>query len=151
MRRMSSERARQKRLERKRRRREERRRSSRSRFEDVPLSLGRPMSEILPRFADPWLERLPDDGDEDAMKHVLELAAVVWNAAVVGEDVEAAALDIGRRLFAALGWPEDVEEEIRTLRERKAVLFPAERRLFLGVEVAREPTGLRVYAMSAVV
>jgi hypothetical protein len=109
------------------------------------------MSEVLPRFAGPWLERLPGDADDDVMKLVLELAAVVWNAAVVGEDLEAAALGIGRRLFASLGWPEDVEEEIRKLRERKAVLFPAERRLFLGVEVAREPTGLRVYATSAAV
>jgi hypothetical protein len=51
---MSNERAKQKRIERKRRKREERRRLVRARVdEEVPTSLGPPMSEILQRFAEP--------------------------------------------------------------------------------------------------
>jgi len=107
------------------------------------------MSEILPRFAEPWLERLPDDVDDDVTKLVLQLAAFVWRGMVAGEDADAAALELGRRLFSALGWPEDFEDEARKLRQRKAILFPSERRLFLGVGVKREGGSLRMYAMSA--
>lgn len=148
---MSSERERQRRLEKKRRKREERRRSSTADgVEHSSAPVGRPISDTLPRFAAPWLARLPDDVDDDVMKLVLELAAFVWNTAIVGGDLDSDALEVGRRLFAGLGWTEDVQEEARKLRQRKAILFPGEKRLVLGVEIAREGNTLRVYAASAV-
>jgi hypothetical protein len=57
-------------------------------------------------------------------------------------------LDLVRELFRCLGRTEDAEEEARKLRHRKQILFPGERRLVLGVEVAEEEAGLRVYTAS---
>jgi hypothetical protein len=148
---MSNERAKQKRIERKRRKREERRRLVRARVEGVPISPGRPMSEILQRFAEPWLGRLPDDVHDDDMRLVLSLAATVWNEGVVGMTTDGRALEMGREIFSALGWTESFEEAARKLRQRKAILFPDERRLFLDIDLARESGGLRVYAASATV
>ena len=107
------------------------------------------MSEILPRFSEPWFDRLPVDTGEDVLKLLLSVAAFVWNGAVAGEPPGPDVVALGRELFAALGWREDFEEEARMLSRRKAILFPDERRLFVGVEVSRERGGVRVYAASA--
>jgi len=147
---MSNEHARQKRLERKRRKREERRRASSARAEPPDaLLVAPPMSELLPRFAEPWIARLPADADEGLLKSVLSVAAFVWNGAVVGERPGPDLLAVGRELFRALGWAADFEEEARALGRRRATLFPEERRLFVGVDVARERGRMRVYAASA--
>ena len=145
---MSGERARQKRLERKRRKREERRRLAR-RGGHAPAFPVPPMSDVLTRFADPWLERLLSRAGGDRAKYVLQLAALIWNAAVAGERLWPSDLDAGRLLFALLDWPEDFEDEAGKLFLRKAFLFPGDRRFVLDVEVAREGGALRVYAQSA--
>jgi hypothetical protein len=78
------------------------------------------------------------------MKLVLLLAATVWNEAVVGIKTDARVLELGREIFSALGWTDSFEEGARKLRQRKAILFPGERRLFLDIDLARESGGFRV-------
>lgn len=142
---MANERARQKKLERKRRKREEKRRALRT----EPDSAGwapPPMSLTLKRFAEPLLNRLPDEANSDDWKLVLTFAAMVWNAADNGLSEKALAL--GRELFEAMGWDGDVGEELRRLNARKTAHFSWEPRMVAGVEVEQRGDTMHIMAAS---
>lgn len=105
-----------------------------------------PMSMTLKKFADPLLDRLPDPDSYEQWKLVLNLAAMVWNA---GEDEpNAKLLRTGKKVFEALGWKEDVAEELRRLQARKKAHFSWEPRLIAGVKVEDRDDTIHVVALS---
>jgi len=142
---MASERARQKKLERKRRRREEKRRALKLGL-DPGFRAPPPMSVTLKRFAEPLLERLPDDAKAEDWKLVLNFAALVWNAAEDG--LTDKMVSLGQELFEAMGWEGEVREELRLLRARKAARFGWEPRSVAGVEVERRGDIVHIMAAS---
>ena len=143
---MANERARQKKLERKRRKREERRRALRLETgEWVP----QPMSVTLKHFAEPLLDRLPDDADADDWKVVLNFAAMVWNAAEDG--LSDKVLSLGRDLFETMGWEDNVAETLSDLRARRAAQFGWEPRSVAAVEVERRDDTMHILTASALV
>ena len=151
---MGNERARQKKLERKRLRREEKRRAARAAVSPVLVELPSDlpaMSLMLQRFAEPLLDRLPDDMDAQRWKFVLGFAAMVWNAAAEGEEFRDDETRVARRAYEALGWDEhSIERDARLLRQRKATApFSREPRKIVEVDVTATETGVRVYAASA--
>jgi hypothetical protein len=144
---MANERARQKRLERKRRKREEKRRALRTEADPAEWGLA-PMSLTLKRFAEPLLDRLPDEASAEDWKLVLTFAAMVWNA--TEEGLSEHVLALGREVFESLGWQVDAADEVRRLRASKASHFQWEQRRVAGVEVEDRGDTMHVLALSVI-
>src|SRR5713226_9585363 len=147
---MQSEQTRQWRRERKRLAREEKRRSLRDSLpvEVVAVPQAK-MSDTLLDYAGPLIKALPEDAGLEELKRVLQLAAVVWNAAVEEDrDVDEAVLNLVADMKSKLEVtpPEAV---IEWLADRRVFRFGDDPRVFLSLDVVRDGDRMRVLATSA--
>jgi predicted alpha-1,6-mannanase (GH76 family) len=121
-------------------------------WSEMPLALAPKISETLIDFAEPLLEKLPDDAGLKSYQGAFAPASAIWNALAAEEDGPA---DGARRLDAikhAMA-PELAESAfddlVNTLRWRKAMHFPGDRRLVLRVDVENRGDRMKVTARTA--
>ena len=99
------------------------------------------MSDVLLRFAEPILDRL---APLDEKKATLLFAITAWNYCLISSEEQAHMRWELRHIFNDAHHRADFEMLIR----RKTELFPRNRRLFMGLEVAESAGGLHVKVVS---
>jgi hypothetical protein len=99
------------------------------------------MSDALLRFAEPILDRL---APLDEKKATLLFAVIAWNYCLISSEEQAHMRWELRHIFNNAHNRADFE----MLIERKTELYPRNRRLFMGLEVAERAGGLHVNVVS---
>lgn len=116
------------------------------------------MSDTLLEFADPLLDLLPADPAIEQLENALALGTLVWNCFVLeasgkdedrqqAGDIRAHVLATATRSGVAY---EVMEDLVNELADRKATLFPDDRRLIAGVDVRRAGDSFHIQAMSVI-
>ncbi len=137
-------------LDKKRRRRQLRKKMGRSSFlpGDTTIIYDLPgaakMSEVLLEFVEPYMESAPT---EDALRKLLTLAIVAWNAALIPPAEREALI---RKTEDGL--PPDMRSDFRAILEpmilRKQQLFSDNRRAIIEYELTMRPAGPYLQVMS---
>jgi hypothetical protein len=128
---MLTDRQRQKRRERKSRERRAKQRpqQQRERGPMIVFGTGLPkMSDRVVEFAEPLLATIPKT--EASWKDGLYIAAIVWNGIVSDQSSEEIVAQLRKGVAPSL----DVVELVRSLTERKQLLFPEDARFIFGLE-----------------
>ena len=99
------------------------------------------MSDVLLRFAEPILDRLAPLDDKKA---TLLFAMSAWNCCLISSEEQAHMRWELRHIFDDAHNRADFE----MLIQRKTELYPRNRRLFMGLEVAESAGGLHVNVVS---
>jgi hypothetical protein len=99
------------------------------------------MSDVLLRFAEPILDRL---APLDEKKATLLFVITAWNYCLISSEEQAHMRWELRHIFNNAHHRGDFE----MLIQRKTELFPRNRRLFMGLEVAESAGGLHVKVAS---
>jgi hypothetical protein len=99
------------------------------------------MSDVLLRFAEPILDQV---APLDEKKATLLFAITAWNYCLISSEEQAHMRSELRHIFNNVHHRADFE----MLIQRKTELFPRNRRLFMGLEVAESAGGLHVKVVS---
>lgn len=109
------------------------------------------MSDVIIKFAAPWLDEVPDD---DSVRPIIELALMAWNFAIIKEHEGEPAVDRILRETATLGTSDATREEFKAFLEkffqRKRELFPDNQRMILDYELTESSDNFHLNVVSTI-
>lgn len=140
MSRMSAESRRQKKRERQRRKRKAQRHRVPARHQSRSLPAFPRMSASLEVIAEPLLEDVSQEWSSQAVEGIFRAAALAWNMSIQPSEQITS-------LYATL--PEDVQEAVLMMIERKNTLYGDDPRMVLSVRTVRTESGFHTQALSA--